>query len=97
MENENNENKLSIFNNGNFGSVRAMLINDEPWFVGKDVAEALGYSRTADAITAHVEDEDKLTRQFTDSGQARAMIIIKEGSYVNGQGENVTTRICCLY
>lgn len=47
MENENNENKLSIFNNGNFGSVRAMLINDEPWFVGKDVVEALGYSRTA--------------------------------------------------
>ena len=78
MENENNENKLSIFNNGNFGSVRAMLIDDEPWFVGKDVAEALGYKDTDAAIRMHVDDEDKLTRQFIGSGQARAMTIINE-------------------
>lgn len=78
MENENNENKLFIFNNGNFGSVRAMLIDDEPWFVGKDVAEALGYKDTDAAIRMHVDDEDKLTRQFIGSGQARAMTIINE-------------------
>lgn len=69
---------VEIFKNPEFGEVRTTMIDGEPWFVGKDVAEALGYSRTADAITAHVEDEDKLTRQFTDSGQARAMIIINE-------------------
>ncbi len=78
MENENNENKLSIFNNGNFGSVRAMLIDDEPWFVGKDVAEALGYAAERNAIAAHVDDEDKLTHQISASGQMRNVIFINE-------------------
>ncbi|ALJ24016.1 antirepressor [Lactobacillus gallinarum] len=58
--------------------VRTLEIKNEPWFVGKDVAEILGYSRTADALKAHVDDEDKLTRQFTDSGQSRKMYIINE-------------------
>lgn len=51
-------------------TVRTVTVNNEPYFVGKDVAEILGYKRTADAIRGHV-DEDKLTRQFTDSGQNR--------------------------
>lgn len=58
--------------------VRALEIKNEPWFVGKDAANILGYSRTADALKAHVDDEDKLTRQFTDSGQSRKMYIINE-------------------
>lgn len=59
-------------------SIRVLKINDEPYFVGKDVARILGYLRTADALRVHVDDEDKLTRQFTDSGQRREMIIINE-------------------
>lgn len=53
------ENGLMIFQNEEFGSVRTVMIDDEPWFVGKDVAEALGFKRTADALSAHVDDEDK--------------------------------------
>lgn len=58
--------------------VRTVTIDNEPYFVGKDVGSILGYARTADAIKAHVDDEDKLTRQFTDSGQKRSMTVINE-------------------
>jgi prophage antirepressor-like protein len=58
--------------------VRTLTINNEPYFIGKDVGSILGYARTADAIKAHVDDEDKLTRQFTDSGQKRSMTVINE-------------------
>ena len=61
-------NELEIFNNPEFGEIRTMQINNEPWFVGKDVAVALGYKDTSDALKRHVDDEDKLTRRFTDSG-----------------------------
>lgn len=71
-------NEIMTFNNKEFGSVREITIDEKPWFVGKDVASALGYQRTADAIKAHVYDEDKLTRRFTDSGQSRDMIIVNE-------------------
>lgn len=71
-------NKLQIFNNEEFGQVRILTINNEPWFVGKDVAIALGYKDTADALKKHVEYEDKLTRHFADSGQKRKMYIINE-------------------
>lgn len=60
-------NELTVFNNAEFGSVRTMLINNEPWFVGKDVAEALGYGcgnnkskALSNAINDHVDDEDKM-------------------------------------
>lgn len=52
-------NSLQIFNNAEFGSIRTVTIDNEPWFVGKDVAEALGYSNTKDAIATHVDPEDK--------------------------------------
>lgn len=58
--------------------IRIVEINGESWFVGKDVATVLGYQRTADAITAHVDVEDRLTRCFTDSGQKRDMVVINE-------------------
>ena len=64
-------NELMIFNNEEFGQVRTIISNDEPWFVGKDVAEALGYRDTSDALKRHVNTDDKLTRCFTDSGQNR--------------------------
>lgn len=71
-------NEIKIFESKEFGSVRTVTINDEPWFVGKDVAEALGYKDTSDALKRHADDEDKLTRCFTDSGQSREMYIINE-------------------
>ena len=52
-------NDLKIFENPAFGQVRTLELEGEPWFVGKDVAEALGYSNTKDALTAHVDEEDK--------------------------------------
>lgn len=52
-------NELEIFNNPKFGNIRALSINDEPWFVGRDIAEALGYSNTSKAIGDHVDEEDK--------------------------------------
>lgn len=69
--------EVQIFNFEN-QQVRTVEIDSEPWFVGKDVAQILGYKRTADAIKSRVDDEDKLTRQFTDSGQRRKMTIINE-------------------
>lgn len=71
-------NKVQIFNNEEFGQVRTLVINDEAWFVGKDVATALGYKDTSDALKRHVNTDDKLTRCFTDSGQKRNMITINE-------------------
>ena len=58
--------------------VRTLEIKNEPWFIGKDVAEILGYSDTNQAIRKHVDDEDKLIRQFNGSGQNRNMTIINE-------------------
>lgn len=58
--------------------MRTELINDEAWFVGKDVAEVLGYKDTSDALRKHVDEEDKLSRQIADSGQNRAMYLINE-------------------
>ena len=71
-------NELQIFENEEFGKVRTVVIDNEPWMVGKDVADALGYVDTADAIKKHVDTEDKLTRRFADSGQNREMYIINE-------------------
>ena len=56
--------------------MRTMVINDEPWFVGKDVASVLGYERADNAIRSHVEEEDKLMHQISASGQRRQMTII---------------------
>lgn len=52
-------NELAIFENPEFGHIRGLKIEGEPWFVGKDIAEALGYADTAAALKKHVDDEDK--------------------------------------
>lgn len=70
-------NELKQFNFES-NQVRALLINNEPWFVGKDVALSLGYKDTSDALKKHVTDEDKMTRCFADSGQNRQMYVINE-------------------
>ncbi|MBQ8836424.1 MAG: phage antirepressor KilAC domain-containing protein [Clostridia bacterium] len=71
-------NELKIFENREFGKMRTITVDNELWFVGKDVAEILGYKDTSDAIKKHVENEDKLTRRFADSGQNREMYIVNE-------------------
>ena len=52
-------NEVKIFANSEFGEIRTVTINNEVWFVGKDIAEALGYSNSRKALTDHVDDEDK--------------------------------------
>jgi len=74
----NNQNNITIFNNPEFGSIRSIMINGEPWFVGKDIALALGYKDTNQAIRNYVNCNDKLTSKINGSGQNRNMIIINE-------------------
>lgn len=73
-----NTNELQVFDNQEFGQIRTVVINNEPWFVGKDVAGILGYAAERNAIAAHVDDEDKLTHQISASGQMREVTIINE-------------------
>lgn len=58
-----NENKIQIFENSEFGKVRTLMIDGEPWASGKDVATALGYANTTKAIHDHVDPEDKTTNE----------------------------------
>lgn len=58
--------------------VRTLIINNEPYFVGKDVATILGYVNGRDALAKHVDDEDKLTSQIATAGQNRNMTVINE-------------------
>ncbi|MGP1570393.1 MAG: BRO-N domain-containing protein, partial [Eubacteriales bacterium] len=66
------------FNSAEFGNVRTVVIDGQPWFVGKDVATSLGYKDTVNALKSHVDDDDKLGWQFTTSGQRREMTVINE-------------------
>lgn len=70
-------NLVKVFEKDNF-KVRTIIKDNEIWFVGKDVAEALGYSDTNQAIRKHIDEEDKLTRQIDGIGQKREMYIINE-------------------
>jgi anti-repressor protein len=69
---------MTVFTNKELGEVRTLMIENEPWFVGKDVAEALGYERPNNAVRTHVDDEDKLMHQISAPGQTRNMNLINE-------------------
>lgn len=71
-------NNLKVFENPQFGKIRISVINSEPWFVGKDVAEILGYQRTADAIRTHVDSEDKGVGEIQTPGGTQTMTVINE-------------------
>lgn len=71
-------NNLQPFNNPEFGTIRTLEKDNEVWFIGKDVAEILGYSNTRDALTKHVDSEDKAGVAIHDGRQNRSMIIINE-------------------
>ena len=71
--------EMQIFNNEEFGQIRTVTIENEPWFVGKDVAEALGYVKARNAIANHVEDDDKRDAPIQgDLGGTQLMTIINE-------------------
>ena len=72
-------NNLMIFNNPDFGAIRTLEMNGEPWFVGKDVAKVLGYSKPLNALDTHVDKDDSLKQGLTDSiGRIQETIIINE-------------------
>lgn len=70
---------VKIFNNPDFGEIRTVAINGEPWFVGKDVAAALGYEKERNAILKHVDEDDALKWGIKDSlGREQQTTIINE-------------------
>ena len=77
-ERRNKMNELQVFKNQEFGSVRTLVINNEPWFIGKDVARALGYADTKKAVQRHVDDEDKGRDETPTPGGTQNMVIINE-------------------
>lgn len=75
-------NEIQIFNNEEFGQIRTILINEEPWMVGKDVAQALGYKNPQEAIREHVDEEDKgVSEILTPGGKQKMPVINESGLY----------------
>lgn len=75
-------NEVQIFENAEFGKVRTVVVKDEPYFVGKDVAEILGYTNPRKAIGDHVDEEDKgVTKCDTLGGVQELTIINESGLY----------------
>lgn len=77
-------NELQIFNNEEFRENRTVTIKDETWFVGRDVATALGYAKPENAIATHVSDEDKTSTLIQGSGsnyKSKAILINESGLY----------------
>ena len=72
------ENKIILFKHEEFGEIRTLNIDGEPWFVGKDISEILGYKDNVNALKSHVDEEDKLRWQITTSGQRREVTVINE-------------------
>ena len=74
--------KNQIFKNAEFGQIRTCLVNGETYFVGKDVASALGYKNASKAMADHVDDEDKgVTKRYTLGGNQEMTVINESGLY----------------
>ncbi|HEM3490422.1 TPA: ORF6C domain-containing protein [Streptococcus suis] len=74
--------ELQIFKNEQFGQVQLLEINNEPWFVGKEIAEILGYKNSRDALSKHVDEEDKgVAKRDTLGGSQDQVIINESGLY----------------
>lgn len=71
-------NEVQIFNNPDFGEIRTVMINGEPYFVGIEVAKALGYAVPKTATAKHVDSEDRLSTQIEYAGQNRDIVVINE-------------------
>ena len=75
-------NELQVFNTSEFGALRTVTIDGEPWFVGKDVATALGYTNPLEAVRNHVDGEDKgVSESLTPGGKQKTLIINESGLY----------------
>ena len=75
-------NNLTVFENPEFGAIRTVELDGEPWLVGKDVAQALGYKNPQEAIRTHVDDEDKgVSEILTPGGKQSVPIINESGLY----------------
>ncbi len=69
---------IHLFSNSSFGNIRALEINNDPYFVGNDVALCLGYQRPNDAINQHVDIDDTVKHRIRSGGQMREMVLINE-------------------
>ena len=78
-------NNLQIFNSEEFGQIRTIAINGEPWFVGKDVAEALGYSNSSKAVFAHVSEEDRILKTIEADSQ-NGNVVKTQTAFINESG-----------
>lgn len=75
-------NELQIFNSEEFGDIRTVTIENEPWFVGKDVAEALGYAEPRSAVSKKIDEADRgVAEMETPSGKQNMTIINESGLY----------------
>ncbi len=75
-------NEIQLFHNDEFGDIRTVIIDGEPWFVGKDVTAILGYKNTSKALLNHVDSEDKLNNESLSSlGQRGGWLINESGVY----------------
>ncbi len=77
-------NDLQVFKSSEFGEIRSVLINGDPYFVGKDVAEALGYAKPENAVGTHIDAEDKTTTLIQGTGsnyKSKAVVINESGLY----------------
>ena len=77
-------NEVKLFKNEEFGQVRMVLVEDEPYFVGKDVAEALGYADPSSAVSKNVDAEDKTTLLLEQDGsnyKSKTTVISESGLY----------------
>ena len=78
MKGSESVNELQVFNNEAFGTVRVIEKDGEPWFVGKDVADILGYTNSRKALIDHVDDEDKGVTKCDTLGGAQEITVINE-------------------
>ena len=78
-------NELMIFNNEEFGKIRTVTIDNEPWFVGKDVAMALGYANASKAVSAHVSKEDRILKTLETDSQ-NGNVVKTQTALINESG-----------
>lgn len=71
-------NDLKIFENKEFGEIRTVIKDGEPWFVGKDVAEILGYTNPQKAVREHVDDDDRGVNEMDTPGKVQSVVVINE-------------------
>ena len=82
------DNNIKVFENSEFGKVRTVVLHNEPWFIGEDVAEILGYSNTNKAIQVHVDDEDKFIRSSRGTEMGKLFTSLKEMQEKLGRQDN---------